>query len=105
MIGMIDWLASGATALLLDQWSKRLAKRHVRQIRRVRNHQHRALVLTWLAAFASAVILYRTGVMFQSHPALIGLGLAFGGAASNLLDIWRRRLTIDFIDLGWWPVF
>jgi len=35
----------------------------------------------------------------------VGLGLALGGSASNLFDILRDRHVIDFIDLGWWPVF
>jgi signal peptidase II len=33
------------------------------------------------------------------------LGIAFGGAASNLFDLIRRRHVVDFIDLRWWPVF
>jgi signal peptidase II len=28
-----------------------------------------------------------------------------GGAASNLFDILRYRSVINYIDLGWWPVF
>ena len=61
------------------------------------------LVLAWLLAAASATILHRFGAWFHSAAALAGLGLAFGGAASNLLDILRRRYVVDFIDLGWWP--
>jgi len=64
-----------------------------------------ALVLVWFAALISAIILYRSGGWFQSQAALFGLGLAFGGAAGNLLDILRRRCIVDFIDLRWWPVF
>jgi signal peptidase II len=63
------------------------------------------LVLVWLAALGSAMILHRSGALFQSHAALFGLGSAFGGAAGNLLDILRSRSVVDFIDLGWWPVF
>jgi len=63
------------------------------------------LVLIWLVALAAALILYRVRGTFRGHAALIGLGSAFGGAAGNLLDIWRRHPIIDFIDLRWWPVF
>jgi signal peptidase II len=63
------------------------------------------LGLIWIAAVSSAIVLYRTGAWFQSPAALAGLGMAFGGAAGNLMDILRRRYVIDFIDLGWWPVF
>ncbi len=36
---------------------------------------------------------------------MLGIGCALGGAAGNLLDILRRQHVVDFIDLGWWPVF
>ncbi len=63
------------------------------------------LVLVWFTALVSAIILYRSGAWFQGRVALCGLGLAFGGAAGNLLDILRCRYIVDFIDLRWWPVF
>lgn len=44
-------------------------------------------------------------LFFQTPAAQIGLGAALGGAASNLHDRLRRGLVIDFLDLGWWPVF
>jgi len=63
------------------------------------------LVLLWLTAIASAIALHRSGILFQGRYAVSALGLAFGGAAGNLLDILRLRSIVDFIDLGWWPVF
>ena len=63
------------------------------------------LVLVWLAAVISAVVLHRTGAWFQSRPSLIGLGLAFGGALGNLWDILEHNYVVDFVDLRWWPVF
>lgn len=115
--------AYGIGILLADQWSKRAiqgrgANRNVRWGTVVRfkfaPHRHKsfertgsraALVLTWVLALVCAVILHRFGAKFQSASSLAGLGLAFGGAASNLLDILQRRYVVDFIDLGWWPVF
>lgn len=35
----------------------------------------------------------------------VGLALVIGGAAGNLVDRIFRGKVIDFIDLGWWPVF
>jgi signal peptidase II len=120
---MIDMLASGGAVLLIDQWTKELAQTHVSnrhiswgrflRIRCVSNQREiytrdgalAAHVLIWLVAFASAIILQRIGARFQTHVALYGLGLAFGGAAGNLLDILRSRHIVDFIDLRWWPVF
>ena len=64
-----------------------------------------ALVLLWLAALVSGIVLHRAGAQLQTHTAMMGLGAALGGAAGNLYDILRRRCVVDFIDLGWWPVF
>ncbi|OGI64564.1 MAG: hypothetical protein A2W18_09050 [Candidatus Muproteobacteria bacterium RBG_16_60_9] len=56
-------------------------------------------------ALLAAIVLHRSGAWFQNDVALLGLGLALGGAAGNLLDILRYRYIVDFIDLRWWPVF
>ena len=120
---MIRLLASGATLLLLDQWSKRAVqlltpRRFVTgvpfvYIRRVANlnriyrsaRARAAFVFVWLLALASAVALHRSGIWFHGRISQIGLGLAFGGAAGNMLDIVRHHSVVDFIDLRWWPVF
>lgn len=60
------------------------------------------MALVWLWALASAIVLRHSGLWFQGQVSLIGLGLAFGGAAGNLLDIWRHQSVVDFIDLRWW---
>ena len=120
---MIDLLASGGALLLLDQWSKNAVRRfapsqaisyaHFLRIRRVNNVNRiyrsgmarMVMALMWVWALSSALILHQSGVWFQRQVSLIGLGLALGGAAGNLLDIWRHHLVVDFVDLGWWPVF
>lgn len=116
-------LASGSALLLIDQWSKKLVQVHaanqciswgpilrIRPVKNLNDIYRRdstpvVLVLVWFTALVSAILLHRSGAWFQSHAALVGLGLAFGGAAGNLLDILRRRHIVDFIDLRWWPVF
>ena len=35
----------------------------------------------------------------------LSLGLQLGGAAGNLIDRIRQGYVVDFLDLGWWPVF
>jgi lipoprotein signal peptidase len=120
---VIDLLVSGGAILLLDQWSKNAAVllstdrsiscAHFLRIRRLTNakkiYRNRniriVMALVWLWALASAIVLRHSGLWFQGQVSLIGLGLAFGGAAGNLLDIWRLQSVVDFIDLRWWPVF
>jgi signal peptidase II len=113
-----------ATALLiLDQLSKAAAQRippdrscsfayfvrihSVANVNRIyKNRSVRiAMVWAWFGAMMSAAVLSHIGPWFQGQVSEIGLGLAFGGAAGNLLDIWRRQSVVDFIDLGWWPAF
>ena len=120
---MIGLIVSGSVLLLLDQWSKKTVRlfapdravcyAHFVRIRRVnhaspiyRNQNARmALAIIWVFAAASAMILRDSGLWFHGRVSLIGLGLALGGAAGNLLDIWRHRSIVDFIDFGWWPAF
>ena len=119
---MIDLLISGAVLFALDQWSKRMTAIHAKvaigcgpllQIRHVASirpsYAGRAgrtlLISVWLVAFAAALILETSGTVFHSRIAAIGVGAALGGAAGNLLDVIRWGSVVDFIDLGWWPVF
>jgi len=114
-------LTFAAIAFLCDQISKcavqaRLGVPFVGRVVQFREVHHRerlysnagfrvALILTWSVAAFASVWLHSSGRFFQSGAALAGMGCALGGAAGNLVDILRRRHVVDFIDLGWWPVF
>jgi lipoprotein signal peptidase len=120
---MIYFIASGGCVLFLDQWSKRMVELcaangyrssryflRIPPVRNVRrggksNRERVILLFIWAIAAASALLLYRSGARFSSHIGRIGVGSALGGAAGNLLDIWRRHFIVDFIDLRVWPVF
>jgi signal peptidase II len=115
-------LAAASVLFFLDQWSKWMAQErllnrcfscgvfdlryttHVR--RRFLQAKARAiLAVLWLVSLGAAMILRHSGEWFQSSPAMIGLGLAFGGAAANLVDILLRRHIVNLLDFRWWPVF
>jgi signal peptidase II len=120
---MLSALASGCVLLLLDYWSKkavqlRMSERsiswgpfvQIRYVIHLRGYYKSksalvALFLLWTISLTCAVALRRAGLWFQSPAALVGLGLAFGGAAGNLLDVFEHHHIVDFIDLRWWPVF
>jgi len=45
------------------------------------------------------------GPISQNGAVQASLGSALGGATGNFLDRWRHHGVVDFIDLGFWPVF
>src|SRR5271169_3215210 len=120
---MLSALASGGMIFLLDRWSKNAVQlrvagrflswggflriRYVTHLRPFykRENARAALLLLWLASLACAIVLRHSGSWFQSPFAQIGLGLAFGGAAGNLLDVFQYQYIVNFVDLRWWPVF
>lgn len=120
---MVGLLSVAGVVVLADQCSKlaatsyasgrRVAVGPLVAIRPVRTTQpsfsrhagRLGLVAIWLTACGSVVALDQLGIGPQSAAARMGLWAALGGAASNLLDVLRRRAVTDFIDLGWWPVF
>jgi lipoprotein signal peptidase len=120
---MLSALASGGVLFLLDRWSKKAAQLHVeghfvswgpflriRYVTHLRQYYKRenakvALLLLWLVSLGCALVLRHSGSWFQSSVAQIGLGLAFGGAAGNLLDVLQSEHIVNFVDLRWWPVF
>lgn len=118
---MLPLLTFAAIVFLFDQITKHVVQTlfagpvggRLLQIRRVHHHERiyhhtafrAALLVIWCIAAIAAAWLHDSGLYLQSHVAQAGVGCALGGAAGNLLDILRRRHVVDFIDLGWWPVF
>jgi signal peptidase II len=63
-------------------------------------------VFTIVAVIVAVGIVGIYGRLASAHlSVLIGLALILGGATGNLIDRVRLGHVIDFIDLGWWPVF
>lgn len=65
----------------------------------------RMMLVFWLVEVAIFVALVHLGPFFQGLLALVALGAALGGATSNLFDCLWRDGVVDFVDLGFWPVF
>jgi signal peptidase II len=122
----VQWLLAAGLILVLDQVTKKLALGRAGRgpgsparsgsgprIRAVDNagigfgliRDRRALVLLWSFALLGTILLIQQTAFFRGLAPQIGLGVALGGATSNLLDKLRRGAVIDFIDLRLWPVF
>ena len=119
---MVAVLAWAAVVFLLDQAVKRAARtryagdglrlsqmltlRHIPTRRRHFAHTPARilLVLAWMAATASTLVLARLAY-FDSALSHAAIGAAVGGAAGNLFDIIDARAVHDYIDLSWWPAF
>jgi signal peptidase II len=64
-----------------------------------------ALSAVWLLLIAVLFWFTQTGVIFRHPIARIGIGVAIGGSGSNLYERFRHGTVIDFVKIGWWPVF
>src|SRR3954447_11967870 len=122
-ISEVAVLVSGTGWFLLDQLTKRMVQYRsaedrtggdlVPRIRRVTHRENfynrdggRALlVLLWLGALVISIILLHSGESSLNRFVRFGLALMLGGSAGNLVDILRWQYVLDFVDLGWWPVF
>lgn len=63
------------------------------------------LTITSLLVTVGAVYFYWTRLpRSQFLPQLI-IGLIVGGALGNIIDRVRLGYVVDFIQVGWWPVF
>lgn len=62
------------------------------------------LVLASLFAVGFLFYFYRTQA-FTSRLLRLAIGLQLGGALGNLVDRLWTGTVVDFIDVGWWPIF
>jgi signal peptidase II len=67
--------------------------------------QRSVLMVVWALAAAAAILSLELGLLSRGGLAPAGLGLALGGAGSNLVDRILRGGVVDFVDLRVWPVF
>jgi signal peptidase II len=116
-------IVSAILLIALDQGMKALVLSRLREgqvaslggvpIRRVMNpgapgglcSGRMTLLTLWVATFAVLLFAVHAGPLFQHVVAQWAIGAAVGGAASNLFDRLWRGGVVDFIDLGFWPVF
>jgi signal peptidase II len=63
------------------------------------------LLPLWLVILLAAVLLPARAGLFDTAISRTALGIALGGAVSNLLDHGLRGGVVDFIDVWRWPAF
>ena len=62
------------------------------------------LILASFFAIGFLYYFYRTQAL-PSRLLRLAIGLQLGGAFGNLFDRIKDGAVVDFIDVGWWPVF
>ncbi len=62
------------------------------------------LIIASFIAIGFLFYFYRTHAL-PSRLLRLAIGLQLGGAFGNLLDRLRTGAVVDFIGLGWWPIF
>ena len=120
---VLAFLLAAVLILVLDQCSKALVRRQSARAQTVRSRSplirfrvnRRAftgplsnspfLVLLLATVIAGLVALLLSIQFAQGCTAATALGIAAGGASSNVMDQVQHQGVVDFIDLGWWPVF
>jgi len=67
------------------------------------------VALLSFCALSALVLLSARLLLAGGQPAVLSLGLIFGGAVGNLVDRGRFGAVVDFIDVHWrgyhWPAF
>lgn len=53
----------------------------------------------------ATIIVFHEQLPTENLWVRISLGLQLGGAMSNLLDRFTRGFVVDFVDIGFWPIF
>lgn len=84
-----------------------LALRRVTNDRALQGPRRRqaALWTLWTVEVVFFAGIVQFSHFFQGTAAAVALGVALGGAGSNLLDRLYRNGVVDFIDFRFWPVF
>ena len=67
-------------------------------------NQTTVLIITSLLAIGFIYYFYKSHFL-PGRILRLAIGLQLGGAFGNLLDRIRLGSVIDFIDIGWWPIF
>jgi signal peptidase II len=71
-----------------------------------RGTSRRTLVALWIAAICCAVASLASSPALRANQLVsLGIAVALAGASSNLRDRLARGAVVDFIAIGWWPVF
>ncbi len=63
------------------------------------------LTVTALVIIAGAIVFYHTQMPHHRLITQVTMGLIMGGAFGNLIDRVRLGYVVDFIQVGWWPIF
>ncbi len=58
-----------------------------------------------LSAIGALIWVYSKQLQRPTLATRLVFGLTFGGAIGNLIDRFRFGHVVDYMDLGWWPVF
>lgn len=63
------------------------------------------LTVVALMIIAGALYFYRTQMPNERLSAQLTMGFILGGALGNVVDRIRLGYVVDFISVGWWPIF
>jgi signal peptidase II len=83
--------------------SRGVRLRHVVNVGWISRVRPTGLLFLWGIAVSSSLLILAFGD--GGEGARAGVAIALGGATGNLLDRLLRGHIVDFIEIGFWPVF
>ncbi len=98
-------LASALLMLILDQTMKSYVLRSARNTRSEARVHRGAWLVLWIVESATLIALVQLVPVFRGTAVQVALGAALGGATGKPLGRPREVSGVDFIDLGFCPVF
>lgn len=65
----------------------------------------RLFTVTSILITTGAIYAYAVHLPNRSRWVQVAMGLVVGGAVGNIIDRLRHGYVVDFIQVGWWPIF
>ena len=90
---------------LIGDWSRLVYSRNTGIAFSMLQGHPEILTLTALAIISGAIYFYWNHLPSQRLLPQLVIGLIVGGALGNVIDRVRLGYVVDFISVGWWPIF
>jgi signal peptidase II len=105
-LGPSPCAVNGCPAIpIVDDWINIIYSRNTGVAFGLFQHMSPVLTIVSLLISLGAIYVYTVYLPNQAWSVQVSIGLIVGGAIGNIVDRLRLGYVVDFIQVGWWPVF